>query len=109
MTKTLTSRQLAHLNLAICEEFNTQFEICRPHNLLLIEKQQKQLAQESRAQRAAHAAYMIRKLQPFATGNARTALLAAAVINDKSNLPPQLAGLIKHEADVNTLSGVLRA
>lgn len=104
----VTARTIALVNLAICEQLQQSFEITRPHNLKLIEKQYQQLSRVKIERRIAHVAYMVDQLSPFAHNNRKTSLLLAQLLLEHYGLQcsaslSELAGLLKHDVGVDVV------
>ncbi len=102
-----TGTQLAITNLALCQTFNNSFQIARPHNISLIEKQYGQLSGRPEAFRRAYVANAVARLKPFASNNVRTALTLLIDTTTPAEDVARLSGLIKHGADSEHIADAL--
>ena len=99
---------LGVLNLACCQQAHLTFKVIRQHDIALILSQARQITALSSERAIAHVMYMIVRLRPFQHCNNRTALLYGVWAAEKMGLTFDTrvaAGLLKHEASVDTLAG----
>ena len=110
MYNQLTEENIVALNMALCEKFNNDFSLKRPHNINLVVKQYDQLSDREEIYRYAYVANSLTRLQPFHRNNQRTALALLlglpGVTQDKI---PTLAGMLKHGADTDHICSILKS
>ena len=104
----VTARTIGLINMAVCEQQQQPFEVTRPHNLQLIEKQYRQLERERIERRIAFVAYMVNQLSPFARYNRKTATVLAQLLIEQYGLratvnPGIISGLLKHDVGVDAV------
>lgn len=111
-SKTISAKEICLANMLLAKDFGTKFEITRPHNVKMIEKQLAQLDSAPAARRVAHLAYMINKLEPFATQNTKTAVLCAHILTVRLggsiSTDASINGMLKHDTGVDAIERLLQ-
>ena len=103
----ISTIEIVATNMALCNSFADEFEISRPHQLEVLKRRDEQLSGKSNSYRLAYVARGIQMHKPFAHNNTRTAATFLAAHSGKP--ASQFTGLLKHEADTETLCAALEA
>lgn len=109
-SKLIKLEEICLMNLAVTDEFGSEFRIVRAHNVDLVLKQLEQMDSESPSRQISHLIYMLAKLEPFASNNKRTAMLAGITLAKrlgKEMNVKSIGGLLKHDVGVDIIESAI--
>lgn len=99
-------RDIALINALICYRRNMEFQVIRPHNLnLIIRNIDKDLRSSDNYRKAAHLAYMINSLDPFANANHQTSIFSALFfLKMKNEKLPRTTSVLEFEENLSQIN-----